>query len=98
MPACPCGSDAAHEDCCYPVIHGQSQAATAEALMRSRYSAYATQAIGYLHDSLHPKKRKGHEHAFVVHFVTPQKRDLVVQATSEDERDRWIWALSQHAE
>ena len=34
--------------CCGPAIAGYVPAATAEALMRSRYTAYATSAIAYL--------------------------------------------------
>lgn len=54
---CPCGSAASYEDCCEPVIRGRLQAATAEQLMRSRYSAYATKEIAYLKTSLHPDHR-----------------------------------------
>ena len=38
--ACPCGGGA-YASCCGPFIAGQRQAATAEQLMRSRYSAFA---------------------------------------------------------
>ncbi|MEH1169043.1 YchJ family protein [Micromonospora sp. CPCC 205539] len=39
--ACPCGSGGAYADCCAPVHAGTAQAPTAEALMRSRFSAFA---------------------------------------------------------
>lgn len=45
---CPCGSGLSFNDCCGPVISGKTPAKTAEALMRSRYSAYATGAIEYI--------------------------------------------------
>jgi SEC-C motif-containing protein len=48
---CPCGSGRAYEDCCGPAIAGVKPAATAEALMRSRYSAYVKGAIDYIIDT-----------------------------------------------
>ena len=39
---CYCCSGREFEDCCQPFIKGLAKPATAEALMRSRYSAYAT--------------------------------------------------------
>ncbi len=38
--SCPCGS-ASYDACCGRLHRGEEQAATAEELMRSRYSAYA---------------------------------------------------------
>ncbi len=40
MTACPCGSGAALENCCKPIIDG-APAPTAEMLMRSRFTAFA---------------------------------------------------------
>jgi SEC-C motif domain protein len=57
MGLCPCGSNVEYESCCLPVIVGQQKAATAEQLMRSRYSAYAMKEIGYILTSLHPDHR-----------------------------------------
>ena len=54
MSACPCQSGKEYDDCCGPIISGTRAAPTAEALMRSRYSAYATGKIDYLSESLHP--------------------------------------------
>jgi SEC-C motif-containing protein len=41
--ACPCGGGA-YGSCCRPLIAGEQLAATAEQLMRSRYSAFALAA------------------------------------------------------
>ncbi len=49
---CPCGSGLSLSACCKPVIDGSAKAATAEALMRSRYTAYTLQDINYLASSL----------------------------------------------
>lgn len=51
MESCPCGSGRAYEECCGPYIAGKAKPSTAEALMRSRYSAYAKKAIDYIVDS-----------------------------------------------
>jgi SEC-C motif domain protein len=54
--ACPCGSGRGYDDCCGP-IHSGASAATAEALMRSRFSAFARGLPGYLLSSWHPTTR-----------------------------------------
>lgn len=38
----------AFEDCCQPIINNEKKALTAEELMRSRYSAYATKNAPYI--------------------------------------------------
>ncbi|MDR3247324.1 MAG: YchJ family protein [Treponema sp.] len=48
MSNCPCGSGLDYEACCGPYIAGTKQAPTAEALMRSRYTAYTTHDIDYI--------------------------------------------------
>lgn len=45
---CPCGSGKPFAFCCEPAISGRKPAPTAEALMRSRYSAFAIGAVDYL--------------------------------------------------
>jgi len=57
MENCHCGSNRAYEQCCGPFIAGDSPAPTAEALMRARYSAFATAAVDYILDTVHPDKR-----------------------------------------
>lgn len=47
MSACPCGGGA-YEACCGPRHDGSRPAETAEALMRSRYSAFARADVAYL--------------------------------------------------
>ena len=55
--SCPCGSGRAFADCCGPLHAGNAQAASAEALMRSRYSAFARADVDYLRQSWHPDTR-----------------------------------------
>lgn len=45
---CPCGSTATYERCCAQYHTGAAHAPTPEALMRSRYSAFALGLTGYL--------------------------------------------------
>jgi SEC-C motif-containing protein len=45
---CPCGSGKEYAQCCEPYILGGQNPPTAEALMRSRYSAYTAHAIDYI--------------------------------------------------
>ncbi|WP_454195539.1 YchJ family protein [Nocardia sp. Marseille-Q1738] len=54
---CPCGRGEAFDDCCGPVLRGERAAATAEALMRSRYTAFALGDADYLLRSWHPRTR-----------------------------------------
>ena len=57
MDLCPCGSEKAYEECCQPLISGERQAETAEALMRSRYTAHAKKEFDYIFDTTHPDSR-----------------------------------------
>lgn len=57
METCPCGSELTYADCCEPLITGEKPASTAEALMRSRYTAYVNTEIDYIHETIHPKRR-----------------------------------------
>jgi SEC-C motif domain protein len=61
MEQCPCGSGLTYADCCEPIIKGTRPAETAEALMRSRYSAYAKVETGYIFETTHPKHREGYD-------------------------------------
>jgi len=47
MKNCPCGSGRQYSECCGVYISGKAKAPTAEALMRSRYTAYALHDIDY---------------------------------------------------
>ncbi len=62
METCPCGSSETYSRCCEPLITGQRPAATAEELMRSRYSAYAKVDVNYIFETTHPDHRKGYDH------------------------------------
>lgn len=53
---CPCSSGLLFELCCGPIINSEP-ATSAEALMRSRYSAYVLGFWDYLRESWHPDTR-----------------------------------------
>lgn len=53
---CPCGSAQAYSGCCGR-WHSGEPAPTAEALMRSRYSAFVLRNESYLLETWHPSKR-----------------------------------------
>lgn len=57
---CPCCSGAKYINCCKPLHAGEKYAETAEALMRSRFSAFAIPNGDYLMRTTLPAKRKYH--------------------------------------
>ena len=92
---CPCGSGHAYEACCGKYIEGGEVAPTAEALMRSRYTAYARGPalanVNYLVRTHDPETRSATLHQGVEEFATKAKfTSLKVIATeaggAEDER------------
>lgn len=60
MKTCYCCSDLLFENCCEPYLLGILKAPTAEALMKSRYSAYCTHNADYLLETTHISTRKFH--------------------------------------
>ena len=57
MSACYCGSGKSYAACCGRLHSGAENAASAEALMRSRYSAYVLKLEDYLLATWHPDTR-----------------------------------------
>ncbi|MFD7658446.1 YchJ family protein [Actinosynnema sp. NPDC059797] len=56
-PRCPCGTGEPYDTCCAPYHEGRKKPPTAEALMRSRYSAFALGHEDYLLATWHPTTR-----------------------------------------
>ncbi|WP_368731656.1 YchJ family protein [Burkholderia multivorans] len=57
---CPCSGmppGASFEDCCRPALDGQVWPTTAEALMRSRFTAFSLQNADHLFRTWHPRTR-----------------------------------------
>lgn len=63
MTQCPCGSGNPYSECCEQIISGALTAATAEQLMRARYSAYVHAQMDFIFESTHPDHRQGYDHA-----------------------------------
>ncbi|WNM34135.1 YchJ family metal-binding protein [Streptomyces sp. Li-HN-5-11] len=55
--SCPCGLSGPYETCCGRYHRGTAAAPTAEALMRSRYSAFVRRDSAYLLRTWHPRTR-----------------------------------------
>ena len=51
---CPCGSGKLFESCCEPVLTGQQVAASAELVMRARFTAHVAHNFRFLHDTHRP--------------------------------------------
>lgn len=84
---CPCrrreAKPLAFGACCAPIVGGQP-APTAEALMRSRYSAFATANVDYLFESLAPEARKDFDKKSTLQWATAsQWTGLDILATEE---------------
>jgi SEC-C motif domain protein len=60
-PLCPCGSALPFLKCCELYLSSAAIAPTAEALMRSRYTAYSRGNVEYLMATLHPNSRRKNE-------------------------------------
>lgn len=60
---CPCGSGRALAACCDPYISGRAKAPTAEALMRARYTSYATGRVDFVERSHAPESRADFDRA-----------------------------------
>ena len=70
---CYCGSTKQFEDCCEPIIKDSEKATTAEALMRSRYSAYAAHQADYLVATTHISQRKHYTKTEILNWATTNK-------------------------
>jgi len=56
--ACPCGSGKTLEACCLPYVEGKAMAPTAEALLRSRYTAFTRRSVDYILETHHTKTKE----------------------------------------
>lgn len=54
---CPCETSKGYAQCCGPMLAGEQSATTAEALMRSRYTAFVLGDEAYLAASWHSQTR-----------------------------------------
>jgi len=73
MASCYCGSNLPFENCCQPYINGILKAPTAEALMRSRYTAYAISDANYLVLTTHISTRSEHNKSDILEWSKSNK-------------------------
>ncbi len=72
---CPCGSNETFDQCCNPYIQHKKLPETSEQLMRSRYSAYATQHFPYV----------------LATYVKAQRSQLTLAELSADaDSQKWV--------
>ena len=84
MSNCYCGNPIPFKVCCEPYIKGKTHAPTAEKLMRSRFSAFATGAADYLVNTTHISKRRLHNKKEILAWSQSNKwLKLEVLASSE---------------
>ena len=82
---CYCGSLESFESCCNRYISGAQKAPTALALMKSRYSAYATHQADYLLATTHSSERKYYSREEILHWATANKwQKLEIIAATEN--------------
>ncbi len=71
---CPCRlrepAPLLYSACCAPHLEAGKPAPTAQALMRARYSAFATGNIDFLFESLAPEARHDFDRKAVIHWAT----------------------------
>ena len=84
-PICHCGSGQLFESCCLLYLNGSLKAPTAEALMRSRYTAYVVQNADYLIETTHSSTRKLFSKEDILNWSQQNKwLQLEVLATTEN--------------
>lgn len=66
---CPCGTGLSFSKCCEGYIRGKCFPDTAEALMRSRYTAYVIGNVPYLIETRHPDFRRSTEVADITAWI-----------------------------
>ena len=70
---CFCDTGLGFDDCCKLYLEGDQKAATALALMRSRYSAYATHNADYLLETTYVSERKYYSKTEILKWATSNK-------------------------
>jgi SEC-C motif-containing protein len=70
---CFCDTGLFFDDCCGLYLCNDRKAVSALALMRSRYSAYATQNANYLLETTHISERKYYSKSEILKWATTNK-------------------------
>lgn len=84
MTDCPCTSGKAYEDCCGPILDGSDPAETAEALMRSRYTAHVKGNYDHIADTHAPEAQTDYnKDAAAAQFAGVEWLGLDIIATTD---------------
>ncbi|MCL2282265.1 MAG: YchJ family protein [Fibromonadales bacterium] len=82
---CPCNSGKTYSECCEPIIKKTGQAESPEALMRSRYTAYAKREVFWLRDSLEVAHRKNFDEKGARQWSSAEWLGLTIVESKIDE-------------
>lgn len=82
--SCPCSSGLPYKDCCEP-LHTGTPAASPEALMRSRYTAFALNLNHYLLRSWHSSTRPSQ-----IEPSPTQWKCLEIFGSGQEEENGWV--------
>lgn len=105
MTICPCQNSAHAEnlvytDCCQPFHLGNERPPTAQALMRSRYSAFSLALASYLVDTHHPKNREPNElQSLQDTFKDCEWKQLSIiktNAGNENDNEGWVEFIAHY--
>lgn len=82
---CYCDTGLLFEDCCGLYLQKNQKAPTALALMRSRYSAYATHNADYLLETTHAYERQYYSKAEILKWATSNRwQKLEILSSTEN--------------
>lgn len=95
---CLCQSNSLFSDCCEPYILGIKSPTTPEALMRSRYTAYALKNLQYIQDTMNGPASKGFDltHALRVANDTHWRGLEVAPPTPPKENIGWVVFIAHY--
>ncbi len=86
MNNCPCCSGKDYDVCCGELINGTRVAATAEEMMRSRYTAYANKNIDYIFTTTHIDKISELDRADVEDWANTTIWEKLTIVSADDSR------------
>lgn len=85
--SCHCGLEKSFEECCQPFINGKATPETAEQLMRSRYSAYVSNDLGYIKKTLAPESQSDFDMASTKEWAAKSKwKGLKILSTKDGKK------------
>lgn len=83
---CYCCSGRTFQECCEPFVMLKENAPTAEALMRSRYTAYVLANATYIINTTHPKTRHFHSKKAILQWAKENVWERLEVVISEEYR------------